>query len=105
MIKQKGVCDVCGREFELDDGSFGIAIVEGDFTSSSKKWTITVVSCANGCLHDGLFHVCGMACLYEAISSAVDQKKKESDFSIVGYDETGDSNTRVLDLRDKKNTR
>jgi hypothetical protein len=102
MIKQKGVCDVCGREFELDEGSFGIAIAEDEFAPSSKRWTITVASCAGGCLHEGLFHVCGMACLYEAISSAVDKKAKESDFRIVGYDGTDESNTRVLDLRDKK---
>jgi hypothetical protein len=102
VIKRKGVCDICSTEFELDEGSFGIRIAEDHLGSSSKRWTITVTSCLNGCLDEGFSHVCGMACLYQAISDVVDKKTKEPDFTVVGYDGVNDSNTRVLDLRDKK---
>ena len=66
------------------------------------KWTITVTSCGDGCLDEGFSHICGMACLYEAISETVEKKTQESDFKVVGYDGIDDSNARVLDLRDKK---
>ncbi len=98
MIKRKGVCDVCTTEFELDEGSFGIRIMEEN-VGPSKGWTITVLDCVDGCLDDGFSHVCGMACLYQAISKVIDKKTKEADFRIVGYDDADDSNTRVLDLR------
>jgi hypothetical protein len=50
---------------------------------------------------EGFSHVCGMTCLYEAISGVIEKKTKESDLRIVGYDGTDDSNVRVLDLTDK----
>jgi hypothetical protein len=102
MIKQKGVCDVCGREFELDEGSFGITISEEDRGASGGRWTITFASCAHGCLNEGFSHVCGMACLYEAISGAVDKKHGEPDFKVIGYDGADDTDTRVLDIKDRK---
>jgi hypothetical protein len=101
MIKRKGVCDVCTREFELEEGSFGIRIMEDNLGPSSRKWMITVMDCVDGCLDEGFSHVCGMACLYQAISEVIDKKTKESDFRIIGYDAVDDS-TQVLDLRDKK---
>ena len=102
MIKRKGVCDVCTTEFELDEGSFGMRITEGNLGPSSRKWTITISSCVDGCLDEGFSHVCGMACLYQAISEVIDKKTKESDFRVIGYDGANDSDTRVVDLRDKK---
>jgi hypothetical protein len=102
MIKRKGVCDVCTTEFELEEGSFGIKIMEDHFGPSSKKWTITVSNCVDGCLDEGFTHVCGMACLYHAISEVIDKKTKEPDLRIIGYDGMDDSNTRVIDLTDKK---
>jgi len=102
MIKRKGVCDVCHTEFELDEGSFAIKIAKSNSGPSPMKWTITVTSCVDGCLEEGFSHVCGMACLYDAISEAVEKKTQESDFKVVGYDGIDDSNARVLDLRDKK---
>jgi len=102
MIKRKGVCDVCNTEFELEEGRFGVRIVEDNFGPSFKKWTITVVDCVDGCLDEGFSHVCGMACLYQVISEVVDKRTKEADFKIIGYDGVDDSNTQVLDLRDKK---
>jgi hypothetical protein len=102
MIKRKGVCDVCGTEFELEYGSFGIRIMEDNLGPSSKKWTITISNCVDGCLDEGFSHVCGMACLYKAISEVIDKKTKEPDFKIIGYAGVDDSNTQVLDLRDKK---
>ena len=59
MIKRKGVCDVCTTEFELDEGSFGIRIMEDHLGPSSKKWTITVSNCVDGCLEEGFSQVCG----------------------------------------------
>jgi len=76
--------------------------MEDNLGPSSKKWTITISNCVDGCLEEGFSHVCGMACLYKAISEAVDKKTKESDLRITGYDDVDDSNTRVLDLRGKK---
>jgi len=102
MIKRKGVCDVCNTEFELDEGSFGLKIVEDTLGASPRKWTITVASCADGCLDEGFSQVCGLTCLYEAISEAVEKKTKESDLRIVGYDGVDDSSAHVLDIRDKK---
>jgi hypothetical protein len=102
MIKRKGVCDVCSTEFELDEGSFGIKITEDNVGLSSKKWTITVSSCVDGCLDEGFSHVCGMTCLYEAISAVVEKKTKEPDLRIVDYDGVDDSKAQVIDLRDKK---
>jgi hypothetical protein len=102
MIKRKGVCDVCSTEFELDKGSFGIRIVEDDFGPSAKKWTITVLSCADGCIDEGFSHLCGMTCLYQAISEAIDKRTKEPHFRIVGYDGVDDSNIQLIDLTDKK---
>ncbi len=102
MIKRKGVCDVCKTEFELDKGSFGITIKEDDIGPSSKKWTITVLSCVDGCLDAGFSHVCGMTCLYKAISEVIDKKTKEPHFRVIGYDGLDDSNISVIDLTDKK---
>ncbi len=102
MIKRKGVCDVCNTEFELDEGSFGIKIMEDHLGPSSKKWTITVSNCVDGCLEEGFSQVCGMTCLYKAISEVVEKKTKEADLRIVGYDGVDDSKIQVLDLRDKK---
>jgi hypothetical protein len=102
MIKRKGICDVCATEFELDEGTFGIRIMEDDVGPSSKKWIITVLSCADGCLDEGFSHLCGMTCLYEAISEVIEKKTKEPHFRITGYDGLDDSNTRVIDLTDKK---
>jgi hypothetical protein len=76
--------------------------MEDSFGSSSKKWTITVLSCVDHCPDEGFSHVCGMACLYHAISEVIDKKTKESDFRIIGYDGVDDSNTQVLDLTGKK---
>jgi hypothetical protein len=59
MIKRKGVCDVCNTEFELDEGSFGIRIMDDHLGPSSKKWTITVSNCVDGCLEEGFSQVCG----------------------------------------------
>jgi len=102
MIKQKGICDVCHTEFELEERSFGFRIVEENPGSPYKKWTITVTSCVDGCLAEGLSHACGLACLYRAISENVDRKAEDPDFKIVGYEGTDDSTTRVVDLRDKR---
>ena len=78
MIKRKGVCDVCSTEFELDEGSFGIKIMEDHLGPSSKKWTITVSNCVEGCFEEDFSQVCGIACLYKAISEVVGKKTKES---------------------------
>jgi hypothetical protein len=102
MIKLKGVCDVCHTEFELDEGSFGIKIVHDNRGPSPEKWTITVSSCADGCVDEGFSQVCGITCLYEAISEVIEKKTREPHFRIVGYDGTDDSKARILDLRDKK---
>ena len=102
MVKLKGVCDVCNTEFELDEGNFGIRIVQDDRGPSPKKWTITITSCIDGCLDEGFSQVCGLTCLYEAIGDVVESKMKRPDFKIVGSDGGDDSSARVIDLRDKE---
>ena len=76
--------------------------MEDNLGPSSKKWTITISNCVDGCLEEGFSHVCGITCLYEAISEVIEKKTKEADLRIVGYDGTDDSKIQVLDLRDKK---
>lgn len=101
MIKRKGVCDVCSAEFELSEGSFAIRIVEDNLDRSRKKWTITVLD-IDDTLQDGFFHVCGVTCLYEAITAVIDRRKEECKFRIRGYDHPDDSKGQVLDLSDKR---
>jgi hypothetical protein len=55
MVKRKGVCAVCGVEFELSTGSFDLRIVEDDLDGLRKKWTITVQDCADEAPEDGFF--------------------------------------------------
>lgn len=102
MIKRKGVCDVCTTEFELDDGSFAIKITEDDVDPSSKKWTITILSCVDHIPSEGFSHVCGLTCLYQAIDKAIDKKTEECRFKIIGYNGTDDRTTQVVDLTDKR---
>jgi hypothetical protein len=100
MIKHKGVCDVCTAEFELGKGSFAIRMVEDDLHRSRKKWTITVLDIDNT-PEDGFFHVCGVACLYEAITEVIGKRTEGCKFRTIAYDDTYDSKARVLDLTDK----
>lgn len=102
MIKRKGVCDVCKTEFELSDGTFAIKIMEDKLNCASKKWTITVLSCINDCPEVGFSHVCGLTCLYEAIEDAIEKKAEGCRFGMIGYNDTDDSTTQVLDLTDKR---
>lgn len=102
MIKSKGVCDVCHTEFDLEERTFGFKITEDSPGSPFKKWTVTISSCVDGCLEEGLSHACGLACLYRAISEVVDKKAEEADFRIIGYEGADDRSTRVVDLRDRK---
>ncbi len=102
MIKRKGVCDVCGVEFELSEGSFDVRIVEDNLAQSRKKWTITVLDCADDAPEDGFFQVCGITCLYEAMTEVVEKKTEGCRFRIIGYDGEDDSKAQVLDLNDKR---
>jgi len=67
MIKRKGVCDVCTKEFELNDGSFAIRMVEEEYDRYRRKWTVTVLSCIQDAPEEGFSHVCGKTCLYRAM--------------------------------------
>jgi hypothetical protein len=102
MIKRKGVCDVCGVEFELIEGSFDVRIVEDSLDRSRKKWTITVLDFGDDVPEDGFFQVCGITCLYEAMAEVVEKKAEGCKFRIIGYDGTDDSKAQVLDLNDKR---
>jgi hypothetical protein len=102
MIKRKGVCDVCGVEFELSEGSFHVRMVEDNVDRAHKKWTITVLDCADDRTEEGFFQVCGITCLYEAITEVVERKTEGGRFRIIGYDGTDDNKAQVLDLTDKR---
>jgi hypothetical protein len=104
MIKHKGVCDVCTTEFELSEGSFAIKILEDVVDCSHKKWTITVLNLVDDTPppDEGFSHVCGITCLYEALTEVIDKKTEDCKFRIIGYDGTDDSKAQVLDLTDKR---
>ncbi|OPY85873.1 MAG: hypothetical protein A4E65_00042 [Syntrophorhabdus sp. PtaU1.Bin153] len=101
MIKSKGVCDVCGGEFELDEGRFAIKIVEDKPDGSSKQWTITIASCVNNTRDESFSHVCGLTCLFQAIEKAIEKKTGACRFKVIGYKGTDDSTAQVIDLADK----
>jgi hypothetical protein len=101
MIKRKGVCDVCTTQFDLDEGSFAVRIMEDEIDCSHKKWTITVLDCTEDTPEKGFSHVCGIGCLYETITKVIDKTREECKSGIVDHDGTDDSNVRVLDLTDK----
>ncbi|OPY80635.1 MAG: hypothetical protein A4E65_01408 [Syntrophorhabdus sp. PtaU1.Bin153] len=83
MIKHKGVCDICTKEFELSDGSFAIRIAEDSLDRHSRKWTITVLSCIQDAPDDGFSHVCGKACLYRAMDEFIGKKAEECRFRVI----------------------
>ena len=101
MIKRKGVCDVCTEEFELSEGTFAMRIVEDNLDHSHKKWTIMVLDYGDDASEDGFFHVCGMTCLYEAITTVIEKQTEECRFRIRGYHGADDNKTQVLDLANK----
>jgi hypothetical protein len=68
-IKQKGVCDVCTKEFELNGGSFGVSII--NVGNGEINVSIFPVKSAP----DGVSHVCGKACLYRMLDSYIDQQQ------------------------------
>ncbi|NLW34544.1 hypothetical protein [Syntrophorhabdus aromaticivorans] len=83
MIKRKGVCDICTKEFELNDGSFAIRIIEDNLNRHSKKWTVTVLSCIEDASDDGFSHVCGKACLYRAMDEFIGRRTEECRFRVI----------------------
>lgn len=101
MIKHKGVCDVCTEEFELSEGTFAMRIVEDNMDHSGKRWTVTVLECLDDTPEGHFFHVCGMTCLYEAITAVIEKQTEECRFRIRGYQGADDSNIQVVDLIDK----
>jgi len=102
MIKRKGVCDVCTREFELDEGSFAIGIAEDIVDRHVRKWTVTILSSVQEAPGEGFSHVCGESCLFRAMEQAIEKTTKECRFKVIGYDGTDDSAAQVLDLKDKR---
>ena len=92
MIKRKGVCDFCEREFELNEGSFAIRIFEDGPDHSSRKWTVTILSCVKDVPEEGFSHVCGKACLYRAIDEFIGKKAEERRLRVI-VDNTDESPT------------
>jgi len=83
MIKRKGVCDICTKEFELNAGSFALRIVEDTFDRYSKKWTVTVLSCIKDAPEEGFSHVCGKTCLYRAMDQFMGKATEECKIRVV----------------------
>lgn len=71
MIKQKGVCDVCMSEFELNGGTFGVKVIK------SEEGTIprTVIEIFHNAHEapEGYQHICGKACLYRLVDTFIDK--------------------------------
>jgi hypothetical protein len=77
MIKQKGVCDVCTKEFELNGGSFGVKIDADNLDYYSHNFTFTVLLSAKAAPSDSPFlHVCGKACLYRLFDQHIDKAQE-----------------------------
>ncbi|MGD9579585.1 MAG: hypothetical protein AB7Y74_15210 [Syntrophorhabdus sp.] len=91
MIKRKGVCDICAKEFELNEGSFAIRIIEDKLDRYSKKWMVTIVGCVKDAPDEGFSHVCGKTCLYRALDKVMGKKTEENRLSVI-VDNTDDSN-------------
>lgn len=77
MIKQKGVCDVCTKEFELNNGCFAVLVEEEVGLGNKPHITIRIASIlASG---EAYSHVCGKACLYRMIDKHIDTKECSTD--------------------------
>jgi len=85
----------------LSQGTFAMRIVEDNHSHSDKRWTITVLYCANDTFEDGFFHVCGMSCLYEAITAVIENQTEECRFRIRGYHGVDGSKAHVCDLHEQ----
>ncbi len=83
MIKRKGICDICDKEFELSDGSFAIRVVEDSLDRHSKKWVVTILSCIQDAPDDGFSHVCGRACLCRALDEFIGRRTEECRFRVI----------------------
>lgn len=70
MIKQKGVCDVCTGEFELNGGTFGVKVTQGG--EDVQRTTVFIVHGAAKS-PEGYNHVCGKACLYRMLDEHLDK--------------------------------
>lgn len=83
MIRRKGVCDICGKEFELHEGSFAIQMIEDRLDRCPNRWTFTVLSCVDDVPAEGFSHVCGKACLYRAMDELIGRKTEEGKFRLI----------------------
>jgi hypothetical protein len=71
MIKQKGVCDVCTKEFELNGGSFGVKFTQSE-ADTTQRTVIEIFHSAKEA-PTGYQHVCGKACLYRLVDGIIDR--------------------------------
>lgn len=90
MIKRKGVCDVCTREFELDEGSFALRISEEIADRHGVKWTATIFNSVQDPPGEGFSHACGKACLYRAMDQFFAKRMGQCTFKVI-IDNTDDS--------------
>jgi hypothetical protein len=65
MLKQKGVCDLCTMEFELNTGRFAV-----HSAAIHKTLTITIAPIDEA--PEGSKHVCGKACLHRMIDQLIE---------------------------------
>lgn len=84
MIKCKGVCDACKKEFDLDAGSFAVKIEKDNFDGCSDKWTVTILRSTNDAVgFEGFFHACGKTCLYRTINNVISRRTEEDGFRVI----------------------
>lgn len=60
MIKSKGVCDICQKEFEIGNGCFAVQFNHDKGVLEMKIWTDLLTSPRE----DWIVDICGKECLY-----------------------------------------
>jgi hypothetical protein len=69
MIKQKGVCDECGKEFEINGGCYAINLTM--YSTEPKIMQINLYSEIKKA-PDDYVHLCGKQCLYKFLDREID---------------------------------
>jgi hypothetical protein len=69
MIKQKGVCDECGKEFEINGGCFAISL--NVYSENPKIMQMNIYKNIFQAPEDYV-HLCGKQCLYKFIDKEID---------------------------------
>ena len=71
MILEKGVCDICGSTFDLENTCYS---VKKDWVEDKARVNMSLMAGVKGSLPEGGFiHVCGKTCLVRWVSDGIDE--------------------------------